>query len=126
MRRHSDIGADIILKSIKLESVADIVCHHHEHWDRSGYPFGLTGDEIPKGAQIVAICDAVDSMIIERVYSKALSPDKCKSEIENSRGVNFNPWLIDTFLNNWDKIVTEVYSDEGIIQVAQSSLLLQD
>ncbi len=113
MRRHPDIGADIILKSCKLDSVADIVRHHHEHWDGSGYPNGLSGSDIPKGAQIVAICDAVDSMMIKRVYRQAFLPDECKSEVENCKGTAFNPDLADIFLNNWSKIITGVYSDDG-------------
>ena len=117
MRRHPDIGADIILKSVRLENVADIVRHHHEHWDGSGYPNGLSGNEIPKGAQIVAICDAVDSMMIERVYRQALSPDECKSEVANCKGTVFNPDLVGVFLENWNKIVSGIYSDGGRIDV---------
>lgn len=110
MRRHPDIGADIILKTgARYERVAEIVRHHHEHWDGSGYPGGLAGDEIPKGSQIIAICDAVDSMMIERVYRQALAPDVCRAEIAGGRGSLFCPELADAFLAGWDKIVTGVY-----------------
>lgn len=126
MRCHPDIGADIILKSCKLESVAEIVRHHHEHWDGSGYPDGLCGAEIPKGAQIVAICDAVDSMMIERVYRQAFSPNECKSEVANGRGTAFSPELVDVFLTNWKPIVSKVYSDDGKIDSARSSDLTQN
>ena len=121
MRRHPDIGADIILKSCKLENVADIVRHHHEHWDGSGYPDGLTGNQIPKGAQIVAICDTVDSMMIERVYRQAFSPEECKSELFSCKGSAFNPELADKFLHNWDQIVSKVYADEGKINIISES-----
>ena len=111
MRRHPDIGADIILKSGKLERVAEIVRHHHEHWDGSGYPEGLKGDQIPEGSQIISICDAVDSMMIERVYRQALPPDVCKAEIAKGSGSLFRPELVTVFLDNWDMIVSGVYPE---------------
>ena len=125
MRCHPDIGADIIIKSVKLEQVAEIVRHLHEHWDGSGYPAGLSGNEIPKGSQIVAICDTVDSMMISRVYRQASSPIECKAEIENSKGTGFNPQLADILLDNWDNIVTEVYLDDGKFDFLGASLSSQ-
>ena len=110
MRRHPDIGANIIIKSGKLDEVAEFVRSHHEHWDGSGYPAGLRGDEIPKGAQIIAICDATDSMMIERVYRLAFSPDECRLEIKNGRGTLFSPALTDIFLENWSYIVADIYA----------------
>ncbi len=110
MRRHPDIGADIIMKSgAKLERVADLVRHHHEHWDGSGYPSGLKGEEIPKGSQIISVCDAVDSMMIERVYRQAMPPEACRQEILNGKGTLFCPELVDVFLENWDALVTDIY-----------------
>lgn len=110
MRRHPDIGADIIIKSGKLDEVAEIIRRHHEHWDGSGYPGGLLGNEIPKGSQIIAICDATDSMMIERVYRQAFLPDECRMEIQNGSGKLFSPTLVDIFLVNWDLIVADVYA----------------
>ena len=115
MRRHPDIGADIIIKSgNNLEHVAEIVRHHHEHWDGSGYPSGLAGKNIPKGSQIIAICDAVDSMMIKRVYRPALSPTDCKQELMRGKGSLFSPTLTDVFLENWDRIISEVYSNNSL------------
>ncbi|NLH02066.1 MAG: HD domain-containing protein [Clostridiales bacterium] len=110
IRRHPDIGADIIMKCEKLESVAEIIRHHHEHWDGSGYPGGLIGDEIPKGSQIIAICDAVDSMMIARVYRPAFSRENCIEEIKNCKGTMFCPELADKFVSGWDYIVSDLYS----------------
>lgn len=111
MRRHPDIGADIILKCGKLDHVAEIVRHHHEHWDGSGYPAGLKETAIPKGAQIVSICDAVDSMMIARVYRNAVPTEACIAEIRGDRGVCFSPALADQFLDNWDYIVSGLYPE---------------
>lgn len=110
MRRHPDIGADIIIKSGKLNEVAEIVRRHHEHWDGSGYPGGLAGNAIPLGAQIIAICDATDSMMIERVYRQAFSPDECRTEIRSGSGTLFSPALTALFLENWDAIAANVYT----------------
>ncbi len=122
MRRHPDIGADIIIKSSpKLERVADIVRHHHEHWDGSGYPSGLKCGEIPKGSQIIAVCDAVDSMMIERVYRLALPPDVCKQEILAGKGTLFCPELADIFIENWDRLVSGVYPDTDILSAAKTT-----
>jgi HD-GYP domain-containing protein (c-di-GMP phosphodiesterase class II) len=113
IRRHPNIGADIILKSCgNLWRVANIVRQHHEHWDGSGYPSGLRGEEILIGSQIIAICDAVDSMMIERVYRQALPPDVCKQEIITCKGTLFCPELADVFLENWDKLVSNVYPEQ--------------
>ena len=109
MRKHSDIGADIIMKCDRLDNVAEIIRHHHEHWDGSGYPGGLKGEEIPKGAQIISICDAVDSMMIARVYRAAVPTEECISEMINSKGSSFSPELVDKFTGNWNYIVSDLY-----------------
>jgi len=126
MRRHSDIGADIILKSGNLEQVAQIVRCHHEHWDGSGYPAGLAGEQIPKGAQMIALCDASDSMMIERVYRQAFDSDECKSEITNGRGTLFSPELTDVFLKNWDYLVADFYSNDGKFNITEKTSVSQD
>ena len=113
IRHHPDIGADLIIKCFQLEQVADIVRCHHEHWDGSGYPKGLSGNEIPKGAQIVSICDAVDSMMIARVYHEAFSNDECINEIKNSKGTLFSPVLTDIFLDNWNFILSDLYTNSA-------------
>lgn len=110
IKRHPEIGADIIMKCFQLEQVADIIRCHHEHWDGSGYPNGLSGDAIPKGAQIISICDAVDSMMLTRVYREAVSNEECISEITGSRGRLFCPEYSDVFLANWDNIVSDLYT----------------
>ncbi len=109
MRRHPVIGADIIMRAGRLDHVAEIVRHHHERWNGMGYPDGLAGNDIPKGAQIIAICDAVDSMMLARVYRGAFTTEQCHEEVSSSSGTMFNPRLADTFLENWDYIVGVLY-----------------
>ena len=64
---------------------------HHERYDGKGYPDGLSGEEIPLYARIIAASDAYDAMTSNRSYRKILSQDKVRSEIENGMGIQFDP-----------------------------------
>ena len=72
MRRHPDIGADMIAQHSALAEVAPIVRHHHERWDGTGYPAGLKGDVIPFGARILAVADSFDTITGTRLYRPSL------------------------------------------------------
>ena len=72
MRRHPDIGADMIVQHSALEEVAPLVRHHHERWDGSGYPLGLKGEVIPFGARILAVADSFDTITGPRLYRQSL------------------------------------------------------
>lgn len=87
IRRHPDIGADLLQQHPALAEVAPIVRHHHEHWDGSGYPTGLKGTDIPLGARIMAVAESFDTITIGRVYRKSLmTPIEAVEDI--NRGVN--------------------------------------
>jgi HD-GYP domain-containing protein (c-di-GMP phosphodiesterase class II) len=91
MRDHPLIG-ERMLKSIEFLSPAlPIVRHHHERWDGKGYPDGLSGQDIPIGARIVAVCDTFDAMTSERPYRKALSQEVACQEILLHAGRQFDP-----------------------------------
>ena len=72
MRRHPDIGADMIAQHSALAEVAPLVRHHHERWDGSGYPEGLRGDVIPFGARILSVADSFDTITGPRLYRQSL------------------------------------------------------
>ena len=72
MKKHPEIGADILSKSSHFARLAAIILHHHERWDGKGYPFGAKGTEIPLGARIIAVCDSIDAMASKRAYRNAL------------------------------------------------------
>jgi putative two-component system response regulator len=98
MQRHPGIG-DGILRPLRLGSiVGPIVRGHHERWDGNGYPDGLKGEAIPKGARIVAVVDAHDAMTHDRPYRPALSTDEARDELLRSRGTQFDPEIVDAFL----------------------------
>lgn len=97
MKRHPILGHEILNGIPFLEGASRIVAEHHECWDGSGYPFGLRGEEIAVGARILAVVDAFDAMISDRVYRKGRSYAEALSEIEKFAGTQFDPLVVDAF-----------------------------
>ncbi|HEU5323562.1 MAG TPA: HD domain-containing phosphohydrolase, partial [Methylomirabilota bacterium] len=91
-----------------LGEAAKIVRHHHEHWDGSGYPDGLAGEEIPKLARIFAVVDAFDAMTFDRPYSRAISFEAAKAEIKRCAGAHFDPEVVDSFLRVPEALLEEI------------------
>ena len=77
--------------------------YHHEKWDGTGYPIGLSGQDIPIAARIMAMADVYDALTSERVYKKAFSHEEAKTIIVNSAGSHFDPILVETFALVEDK-----------------------
>jgi putative nucleotidyltransferase with HDIG domain len=98
MKRHPQIGYDILRSVDFLGRSADMVLAHHERFDGGGYPRGLGGDEIPIAARIFAIADTYDAMTSDRPYRKALSPDAAREEIARCAGTQFDPGCAEAFL----------------------------
>lgn len=107
MKKHPEIGADILSKSPHFSRIAAIILHHHERWDGKGYPFGAKGTEIPIGARIIAVCDSIDAMASARAYRKALPLDVVKSEIEKNIGIMYDPKIAQVALDNWKELTKE-------------------
>lgn len=106
MRRHPDIGHQILSKSnaplFKLASI--IALGHHEKWDGSGYPLGLAGEAIPIAARIVALADVFDALTMERSYKKSWPIEEALQYIKDNSGTHFDPKLVDSFINIKDEI----------------------
>ena len=99
IRQHSNKSIEL-LAPLKLSSnILSFIQHHHEHYDGTGYPDGLAGEQIPVGARIIAISDAYDSMTSNRPYRKPLSGEEAKSELTKCSGKQFDPKLITIFLD---------------------------
>ncbi|MCI7499200.1 MAG: HD-GYP domain-containing protein [Oscillospiraceae bacterium] len=107
MKKHPEIGADILSKSSHFSRIAAIILHHHERWDGKGYPFSAKGTEIPIGARIIAVCDSIDAMASARAYRKALPLDVVKSEIEKNIGIMYDPKIAQVALDNWEELTKE-------------------
>ena len=131
MKGHTTIGADI-LKDIRIVRMAGAVAmYHHERYDGTGYPLGLSAEDIPLEARIIAIADAYDAMSSNRVYRNKLSKEKILQELEKGRGTQFDPYLTDIFMNlvKEDKIqdsqIIQMLSNaDGTSPVEESSQLL--
>ncbi len=99
LERHVELGVDIFTNAEAPRELIEIVRHHHERWDGSGYPDGLHGDEIPLGARLISICDSFQAMLSDRPYRAALTLDEARAEIRRGAGVQFDPALARLFLD---------------------------
>lgn len=98
IKKHTIMGAEI-LKDIKMFKDVNIGAkYHHERYDGKGYPSGLKGEEIPLVARVIGIVDSYDAMTSNRVYRKRLQDEVVKSELLKGRGTQFDPELIDKFM----------------------------
>lgn len=107
MRQHSQIGYDILhmCETNIFQLAAEIALCHHERWDGSGYPRGLSGEAIPESGRIVAIADVFDALTMKRVYKEAWSNEDSLREIENQAGKHFDPRLAKLFKNHFEEFL---------------------
>ena len=98
VRQHPELGAAMLRSIEALAGAADIVRAHHEHYDGSGYPRGLRGRQIPRGARILAVADAFDAITSDRPYRGAQSEAVALEEIERGRGSHFDPKAVDALV----------------------------
>jgi putative nucleotidyltransferase with HDIG domain len=104
MKRHADIGADL-LSSIKFPyPVVPIVRHHHENWDGRGYPTGISGSDIPLGARILSVVDCFDALTSDRPYRPRLTSDEAFEIVLQRRGTMYDPLIVDTFIASYTQI----------------------
>lgn len=99
MRSHPIVGAKIVEPIPFMGEAVEIVRSHHERFDGSGYPVGLSGEEIPLGARIFAIADAFDAMTSDRPYRHALPLEESVERIEGGAGSQFDPVCVDAFVD---------------------------
>jgi len=104
MKRHVEYGAKLLEPLRGTERIRDIVAHHHEFFDGSGYPQGLAGSQIPLGARIVAIADAFDTITSERTYKKARTPEEAFQELERCGAAQFDPELVRAFISRLSRL----------------------
>jgi diguanylate cyclase (GGDEF)-like protein/putative nucleotidyltransferase with HDIG domain len=99
MKRHVEYGAKLLEPLRGTESIREMVAHHHEFFDGSGYPEGLAGGQIPRGARIIAIADAYDTITSERTYKKARTPEEAFQELDRCGNAQFDPELVQIFIS---------------------------
>ena len=111
MKSHTLAGRDIIKKTMELasepgylEEAEKLATYHHEKWDGSGYPTGLTGEDIPLSARVMAIADVLDALLSKRSYKEPFSFDKAVSIINDGSGRHFDPEIVNVFMNHLDGV----------------------
>ena len=115
MRLHPEIGYKMLHQVKFLEGPAEIILAHHERWDGQGYPRGLAENEIPLGARIFPVVDTFDAMTSDRPYRKALSTDEALNEILKYSGSQFDPRVVEAFLDvyqKWVKMWAELHEED--------------
>lgn len=94
MRRHPIYGASILEPSAALRPLVPLVLHHHESFDGSGYPEGLSGDQIPLGSRVIIVADAYEAMTSDRIYRKAIGHDAAMQQLNRYKSVQFDPNVV--------------------------------
>lgn len=112
MKRHPDIGFDMLQDIPFLAGAARIIRAHHERFDGKGYPAGLAGDDIPLGARIFVIADTFDAMTSDRPYRRALPPEVARDEIVKNSGTQFDPHAVQAFLSVYPRWATAKRSEQ--------------
>ncbi len=105
MSKHPEKGYRIAISSSDLAGIANLILRHHERWDGNGYPLGIKNEEIPIECRILSIVDAYDAMTSDRPYRRALSHKKALEELRRCAGSQFDPWLVEVFI--------EIIENEG-------------
>ena len=106
MKTHTTLGRDAIehaeeLLGMQVEFLSmakEIALSHHEKWEGSGYPQGLSGEAIPLSARLMAVADVYDALISRRIYKEGMTHEKAASIIQEGRGSHFDPDLVDAFV----------------------------
>ena len=107
MRQHTILGERILNAAPALRPVATIVRSTHERWDGAGYPDGLRGEEIPRGARIVAVCDAYEAMTADRAYRRARPHEAACEELQAMAGTQFDPEVVAAFVGEIERRAAE-------------------
>jgi response regulator RpfG family c-di-GMP phosphodiesterase len=118
MKRHTIYGSQMLVnaESRLLRLAAKIAIAHHEHYDGSGYPYGLKGEAIPVEARIVSVADVFDALVSKRVYKGAWTVEDAKTYIRNQEGKLFDPAVIDCLFKSFDDVLAAMEEENRRIQ----------
>ncbi len=104
IKLHAEIGYRILKDIKQLDDVLPVVRHHHEAWNGKGYPFGLSGEEIPFFARIVSVADAFDAMSSDRPYRKGIPDEQLDAILREGAGNQWDAQVVETFFSIRDEI----------------------
>ena len=121
MREHATIGGTILANSSSelLQAGRVIALSHHERWDGTGYPSGLAGEAIPLWGRICAVADTFDAVTSERSYKPAYSNEVALAILKEGRGSQFDPKIVDAFLQCYDEILVAQQQSRATTQAAR-------
>ncbi len=115
MKTHTELGARILEPLGPLVRIREMVRHHHEFYDGSGYPLRLEGERIPHGARVIAVADAYDTITSERTYKKARTPEDAFAELERCAANQFDPEIVRIFVETMRRAPRQtVEADAGV------------
>jgi len=118
IQEHVTVGANMLASIPMYNKFADIIVAHHEHYDGSGYPKGLKGEEIPPLARIMVVADAFDAMTTNRIYKVRKSVIEALKELRSLSGIHFFPKVVDAA----EKVLSHVDLDKTVSQLPTSDL----
>jgi diguanylate cyclase (GGDEF)-like protein len=110
LRLHPTVGAEILDHAHLPYPVSPLIRAHHENWDGTGYPAGLRGEAIPKGARILRVLDALEAMTTDRRYRRGLSVDDAVKELASCAGTEFDPEVVRVLRLSYHEIEREVHA----------------
>lgn len=105
IKKHPETGYRILSSVGHMAQLAEYILAHHERWDGKGYPKGLKEEEIPLQSRIIAIAEAYEIMISKKTYKMSLSQEQAFKELLNNSGTQFDPFLVNTFIQNSKDII---------------------
>ncbi len=115
IKSHPRVGADILADIKQMKDIVPGILYHHEHVDGTGYPEGLTGDQIPLIGKIISLADAFDAMTSKRVYREAMSIKRALAEIEKALGTQFDKEVGQVFIKSDIRKLASIIQD-GFIE----------
>ena len=106
VKRHPEFGYSL-LDGLGIEPLDEWVLHHHEHWDGSGYPNGLAGEEIPLGARIILVADAFEAITADRPYRPAQTEQAALMELRRNAGTQFDSAVVEA-------LATHLHAEQAV------------
>ncbi|MBS4759672.1 MAG: response regulator [Clostridium sp.] len=108
IKKHITYSVKILEDIKQLKDVVEIIKYHHEKYDGTGYPFGIRGEDIPIGSRIIAVADAFDSIISNRIYRNQIDMAQAKQKIIEGAGTQFDPIVVKAFEDSFESIVATI------------------
>lgn len=112
IKKHVNHSVRILDDIKQLTDVVEIIKYHHEYYDGTGYPYGKRGEDIPIGARIIAVADAIDSMITPKIYRQQMTPREALERIKSLSGIQFDPIIVETFEQILPQMLKEIHELE--------------